>query len=146
MTEQEIREAFDKWISNEDDPEDYSGSYRCDLTSAFKSGIALQQKRIEELTHDIERHIKIAAEQATEIEELKESTRWIPVSEKLPDKSCWLPADASRPLGRLVEVLARTESGKVMQTRYTALGWANVGSDNVTHWRPMPIFTGGYKE
>lgn len=67
---------------------------------------------------------------------------WIPVSERLPDKQDFRPRDPTDPttLGKRVKVLAATSKGRVYETMYTELGWANLASrdENVTHWQPLP--------
>lgn len=64
---------------------------------------------------------------------------WIPVAERLPEMSDFRPPSAieNPPVNR--PVLVGTNKGRVFETVYTALGFANLrSSEKVTHWQPLP--------
>jgi hypothetical protein len=66
--------------------------------------------------------------------------RWIPVTERMPAKSDFRPNDPTKPPPDRTTVLVATTLGRVLETQYTGLGWANLrfGSEEVTHWMPKP--------
>jgi len=76
---------------------------------------------------------------AHKIIELIERQRWIPVSERLPPLSDFRPNDPTRPPKTTRKILVAVDDGRVFETIYTGLGFANVGRDHsVTHWMPLP--------
>lgn len=64
---------------------------------------------------------------------------WISVSHGMPQLSDFRSADPTKPKRVRNEILVATKNGRVFETIFTGLGFANVGyHDEVTHWMPIP--------
>jgi len=70
----------------------------------------------------------------------RRSTRWIPVSERLPeDSKNKLPHDA-------IEVLAHNERGTYTAILYYGTFCGDNKLENITHWMPLPSFPKGMEK
>lgn len=81
------------------------------------------------------------------ISNLETATKWIPVTERLPEMHKVVYEDRCEPSGQgsyLIShtVLVYSDDGTIGTGTYeegVTIGWnADTGSDNVTHWMPLP--------
>jgi len=66
--------------------------------------------------------------------------KWVSVDDALPDKTDLRPVSRGVKRNREPNVIVATLAGRVFETSYSGLGWANLNSrtDYVTHWMPLP--------
>lgn len=110
-------------------------------TAAERISELLTELRDERHRHD--RYVDFELAQAEELRMLKEKTRWIPVSERCPDKE-WM--DHGEQTGRILEVIVKIEYAKTATTLFYDGhdGFYNCGEDGekiyypVSHWMLLP--------
>lgn len=97
-----------------------------DIVERLRKNMELDAvKEIERLRSDIERHVSIAAEQATEIERLRSLSEWRPIESA--------PKDGT-PVLLLAGVTKNVGWWAVDKWSYGGGRWGN----DVTHWLPLP--------
>ena len=110
-------------------------------TTADRISDLLTELRDERHRHD--RYVDFELAQTEELRMLKEKTRWIPVSERCPDKE-WM--EHGEQTGRILEVIVKIEYAKTATTLFYDGhdGFYNCGEDGekiyypVSHWMLLP--------
>lgn len=140
FTPEEIVESL--WVCGE------CGDGRCDKCAAAGQGLSACLAIFTGAAELIEAQAKRIGELEAELEKLREENRWIPTSERKPDRELEAePKDADgKPLLGGYECIAMVEGAK----RPTALWYCHMDGEGVwlddaaescypvTHWKPMP--------
>ena len=90
--------------------------------------------------HAVTEAVELLVTQGEKIAELEEKTRWVPVTERLPDL---IPCDAGTAYSEAVSVL--TSGRKVFTAIWDQYGmiadaefW-EAAEEEITHWAPTPL-------
>ena len=91
--------------------------------------IADLQNELRDERHRHDRYVDFELAEAEELRKAREAQRWIPVSERLPDKFNRVLALLK---GSKFQVVARIIGGKWV------VSWNNDRCPEITHWMPLP--------
>ena len=110
------------------------------MAAADRISDLLTELRDERHRHD--RYVDFELDQAEELRKLKEQTRWIPVTERLPETSTEQGEDISYEISGYV--LGIDEKNEVQKVKWECgdyfQGWQDEPGTvyNITHWKPLP--------